>query len=120
MKKVKSMLVLRWAARIWGSLLLLFLLIMVGAEIVGTLRGLNELSFDQGELLPFLFFPILHMLGLGLAWFREGLGALIIFLSLAGFLLTIGEMESFTFVIFFAVSGLLYLLYWYLNRSPRA
>ncbi len=74
--------IIRLIARIWGSLILLFLLLFLGAHVFQALcgpEGAGDGGFNStGEMLSFyFFFPVGTMIGLALAWKWEGLGGLI-------------------------------------------
>ena len=73
---------IRWAARIWSLLSLLFLLAMFIGEGPGSgsWTGLN-----RHEIILMLFFPLGISLGILLAWWREGLGGAFTLASLAAF-----------------------------------
>lgn len=97
---------LRWIARLWAVLSLLFLL----AFVVGEGLGLRS----PRDLVAFLFFPVGVGAGLVIAWWRERLGGLIAVGSLAAFYLTLylfdGRWPRGPYFLLVAAPGLLFLL----------
>lgn len=119
--------IIRLIARIWGSLILLFLLFFVGAHIFGQ-EGSGDGGFKStGELLTFfLFFPVGTMIGLAIAWKWEGLGGSITTGAIIGLFIMRPDLipnPSFIgigdFGIGIGVIGLLFLTYWALNRGRQ-
>ena len=115
-KKIKT--VVLWIARIWGSLILLFLLFMVGAHVVGFFLGEEQGDgfSSTEELLSFICFPISTMVGLALALKWEGLGGLITLLGMAVFLIIRPDLVLDPMIIGMAAPGIFYVGYWLLNR----
>lgn len=110
--------IILWAARIMAGSVLLFVLYMVGAQVV----GINEASkgFQSAtEVAMFLCFPIATCIGLFLAFKWEGLGGFISTLSLIG--LAILNQQAFSgstpFFIIFSIPGLLFMIYWLFQRG---
>ena len=77
-KRIAS--ILRWTARILGSLSLAVLFYM----IVGHLLGSEE-SAGNGHSISFLFFPVSTIIGLSVAWKWDGIGGLITIGGIIGF-----------------------------------
>ena len=73
---------IRWTARIWSALSLLFLLAMFIGEGLGS--G-SWVGLNRHEIILMLFFPLGISLGMLLAWWREGLGGAFTLASLAAF-----------------------------------
>ena len=120
MKKQKKITgIIRWIARIWGSIILLFFLFMVGAHIVGSFTGTEQGEGFRStvELLSFLFFPVSIMIGLAIAWWREGLGGTIVLIGMVGFHVLRPDLILDPMIDSPAVPGILYLVYWWLNRT---
>ena len=114
-----------WTARILGTLVAAFLL------YIGVQEFLEEIWNDSPSPLTtlingqyLLFFCLLFaFIGLVLAWWKEGLGGAIAFLSVV--VLFIGWHDfHVSFILgmtFFALPGALYLLFWWLTfRFHRA
>ena len=73
---------IRWTARLWSALSILFLLALFIGEGLGSSSwaGLN-----RREIILMLFFPLGISLGMLLAWSREGLGGGVTLAGLAAF-----------------------------------
>ncbi|MBE0675221.1 MAG: hypothetical protein IH591_11205 [Bacteroidales bacterium] len=118
--KKKAATVILWTARIWGSLSLVFMLFFVGAALVGTITGKGDGigGFKSlSDRISFLFFPVLIMIGLGVAWRWEGLGG---FLTTAGIIVFYAirpDLLSNPYIAGLAFPGLLFILYWFLSRN---
>ena len=113
--------IIRWIARIWGSLSLVFLLFFVGAHVVSTITGNGDPigSFrSTSELISFIFFPVSTIIGLATAWKWEGPGGLITILGIAGFHIMRPDLHFNYMIDGLAAPGLLYLIYWVLYRGP--
>ena len=65
-----------WIARIWGTLILVFVLFFIVALIVGGDES-GEGLFNTKEIITFIFFPLSTVIGLGIALKWEGFGGLI-------------------------------------------
>lgn len=113
--------VIRWIARIWGGISLLFLLFMVGAHIIGALSGTSEGSgfVSTQEFISFLLFPISIMIGLGLAMRWEGLGGIITILGIAGFHTIRPDLILDPMIDGLAVPGLFFIIYWLIDKNLR-
>jgi len=112
--------IIRLIARIWGSLILLFLLFFVGAHIFGP-EGAGDGGFNStGEMLTFyFFFPVGTMIGLAIAWKWEGLGGLITVGAIIGLFIVRPDLIPHPFFIGMGIIGLLFLAYWILNRGRQ-
>lgn len=108
---------IRWFARIVGSILVLFFLLMVLGYIIEP-QGAGKITPTE---IPLIIGMIAMLLGIIMAWFREGFGAL---LTIGGFLLFfIAELitnQSYNAWILLAYPavGLLFLLCWWQDRKP--
>lgn len=113
--------ILRWIARIWSYIVVAFILLFVGAQIVGT--GIDADSFDLVTGLGFAFFPIGLVLGLIIAWWKEGLGGIIATLSIIIFHLVMfigqGDPSFVLFIELLAVPGPLFIICWLLTRKKQ-
>ena len=103
-----------WTARVWGSLILAFVLFFLIASLFGEWgEGLR----NPRELLVFLTFPVSTVVGLAIAWRREGLGGLI---TVGGMIIAFIVRPDLIRNLFFSVGvvgpGILYLAYWALTR----
>jgi hypothetical protein len=105
----------RWLARITSLLSLGIVTMFLLAE------PFNPRNVRPREWVGFVCFPIGVMLGLIIAWWREGLGAAISLGSLAAFYLIYGwfmgsHVNSLAFL-FFTAPAFLFLIAWLLSRS---
>ena len=111
--------IIRLIARIWGSLLLLFVLVMVGGELVEHLSGKPQFFIDSvSDLIGVLFFPV-FCIGVGVAYKWEGLGGLIIIGAIIITQIVDGRLTLDLLTALFATSGLLFLVYWVLARNLK-
>ena len=109
--------VVLWSARIMASSVMLFVLFMIGSQMIGA----DQAGFgfqSNNEIALFLYFPLITCLGLALAFIKEGIGGLIATLSLIGVgILDPSLLEDFSFFVIFGFPGVLFMLYWLLNRK---
>jgi hypothetical protein len=111
---------IRWIARIWGSVSLIFLLFFVGAHLIGTITGKGEPMgrFNSpSEMVSFIFFPVSIMIGLAMAWKWEGLGGLIATVGIIAFYIIRRDLLFNGPITALAAPGLLFLVYWFLTRN---
>ena len=118
----KTARVILWIARISNLIFLLFLVFMVGSHLYEALFGTGDSDgngFNSvGEMLLFIFcFPVGTMVGLALAWKWEGIGGLIATGSIIGLFIVRPGLSSNPYFIGMGVCGLLFLIYWVLNRQ---
>ncbi|RLC58210.1 MAG: hypothetical protein DRH89_01630 [Candidatus Cloacimonadota bacterium] len=110
---------LRWTARIWSYIVVAFILLFVGAQIVES--GIDADSFSLMEGIAFAFFPIGLTLGLIIAWWKEGLGGIIATISIIAFHLIMlfahGNPDFVILIELLAVPGPLFIIYWLLSRK---
>jgi len=105
----------RWLARLTSLLSLAIVAMFLLAE------PFNPRNVRGREWVGFVCFPIGVMIGLIIAWWKEGLGATISLCSLAAFYLIYGwlmgsNVNSLAFVVF-ASPAFLFLVAWLLSRS---
>ncbi len=125
MGKPTSISIIRWAARIIGTLMLVFtLLIGIGEMLEGYNKhaGASSDTFDTLMIITFTFWG-LGLAGLLLALWKEGLGGIVSLLSFIIFIILVGinpkPDTSFSFVLFiFLIPSILYLCYWWLTTKP--
>jgi len=107
---------IRWIARIWGTLILAFVLFFVVALIVGG-DEFGDGLFNTREVITFIFFPVSTVIGLSIALKREGLGGLITTLGMIGLLIMRFDLLSnLYFIVGIAPPGILYMVYWYVTK----
>ena len=107
---------IRWIARIWGTLILAFVLFFVVAFIIGGDESGDGL-FNVNEVITFIFFPVSTVIGLSIALKWEGLGGLITALGMIGLVIIRFDLLSNAyFMVGIAPPAILYMVYWYLIR----
>jgi len=123
-----------WIARIWGGLILAFVLFFLIAHIVGSITESGEKVggfANVQEVISFICFPIGTIIGLAVAYKWEGLGGLITSLGLIIMIMVqtafgpkpehisivefIRHYSIFIFVIL--PPGILYLVYWFSQKN---
>ncbi len=108
--------IIRWIARIWGTLILAFVLFFLIADVIGGTENGGGLKKD--EILSFIFFPISTLFGLAIALKWEGLGGLIATLGITAlFIVRFDLISDFVFIAGIAPPGILYLIYWFLSKD---
>ncbi len=108
---------IRWIARIWGSLILAFVLFFVLAHIFGNEESGGGFR-NTGEVITFIFFPISSVIGLSIALKWEGLGGLITIGGIIGlFIMRFDLISNLYFIAGIAPPGILYIFYWYLSKG---
>jgi hypothetical protein len=80
--------VMRWIGRLWGLVLILFLPILL---------FFNYSSFPEGSGPAYLVVFITIIVGMIVAWWQEGLGALVSLAGLAGFYAAVWAYEKSNF-----------------------
>lgn len=118
MKNQKKIAVyIRWIARIWGSLVLAFVLFFMVAHLFGAEES-GEGFRNTTEVLTFIFFPISSVLGLFIALKWEGLGGLIIIGGIIGlFIMRFDLISNLYFTAGLIPPGILFIFYWYLSKG---
>jgi hypothetical protein len=126
MKKKNPYNWLRWIARISGTLMVVFTLIMaIGEFIEGQKRstGALQTSFTPLILTIFVIWGI-ALIGLVLSLWKEGLGGIISIISfMLMYILNLFNKEAVmrgnAIIVFliFSIPSILYLIYWKLNKD---
>ena len=111
----KSIKILRWIARIWGLLYLLFFLLFFIGESITSSQDTNPMTLRGGLGLAFVF---VYFAGLILAWKWEGTGALIAITFTAAWAVVIQEYSLLT--LFMAAPGILFIVCWYWGKKTTA
>ena len=110
--------IIRWIARILGSLLVVIGLIFFGSELVQDLTG--EPVFSNDSTISIVALLILHgayIIGYSIAWKWEGLGgAIAIGGVICSQLISPSPLSMFSAQLLFTIPGILFLIYWYLSR----
>ena len=120
MKNTVFMNIIRQAARIFGTLLVIFCLVFFIGSII---EGLQR----PGPVLENYNIIVFAVWGIGLAaliqsWWKEGLGAIISFISFIVFnlLAAVNPVEGSRYMfilLIFLIPSILYMLYWFLKRN---
>ena len=113
----------RWFARILGSLILLFVLLMA----IGEGFFMEPPPGSSGMLtkrdIPLMTGMLVMLVGIVVAWFREGIGGL---LMIGGFIpFLVDELKSEKgfnawFLVIFPIIGLLHLFCWWQSRRLKS
>ena len=115
-KKVK---IIRWIARIWGTLILVFVLFFVLAYMFGD-EGLGLENLSNRDIITFIFFPVSAIIGLSVALKNEKIGGLITTLGIIGLLILRSDLISNLYIMIGIVPpGILYLVYWFLSKEEQ-
>lgn len=105
----KQKIILRWMARIYGSLILAFLLFFVLVHLFGNDEsGAGFLSTK--EIIAFTCFPIGAILGLGAAWKWPRWGGIGVLLAMAVFYIVMPEMLTNLYTGGVVLAGVLYVV----------
>jgi hypothetical protein len=126
MKKNLPIAIIKWTARVTGTLLVLFTLTFGIATFIDGLGRNNGSSLSSYSPLIIIIFIIwgLALAGLVLALWKEGLGGLISLISFVTmYILNLFNKAApnkggaiFVFLIFL-IPSLLYLLYWWMTKN---
>jgi hypothetical protein len=109
---------LKWTSRVWGSLVLVFILIFFFAHLFDDPTG-QQASLTNLDILAILCFPIGLIAGLILAYWRPLMGGLIALLSLVVLCsLRPDLLQSVWIMVAFAPSSILYILYGIVGARP--
>jgi len=116
---------IRLTARVIGTLLVLFTLIMfIGEMIEGYHRNGKFETFNFLQIITFIFW-FLGLAGLILAWWKEGAGGIFSFICTVIFLIlvkvnaNVNPEARFTVILFiFLIPSVLFIIYWWFTKKP--
>ncbi len=108
--------IILWAARILGSLIVLFFLFFLTAHIFGEDES-GEGFRNVKDVITFIIFPISSVVGLSLALKWEGLGGLITTVGMVSLLVLRPDLLHAPFVMAPIIPGILFILYWYKTKK---
>ena len=116
--------IIRWTARIIGTLVVAFTMFIVIGEMLESYKQIGQTfsdTFDPLMIITFIFWGA-GLAGLILALWKEGLGGIVSLLCFIIFIILIGINPkpdvSFSNVLFmFLIPSVLYLCYWWLTRK---
>jgi len=118
-KKPVWLKIIRWTARIIALLIIIIILVMLIGESIGS--SSHKINLSGRDFLLLSLWGI-TLIGLGIGFWREGLGGLISLVSTLSHIIIlssegVGNLKSFYV---FLVPGILYLMYWYFNKTIKA
>ena len=116
---------IRWTARVFGTLLVLFTLFMVIGEMVDGYQRNGKIDFETFDILQIItfIFWFLGLAGMILALWKEGVGGILSFIFTVIFLIlvkvnaNVNPDARFTVVLFiFLIPSVLFIIYWWLTK----
>jgi hypothetical protein len=118
-KKPVWLKIIRWTARILALLIIIIILVMLIGESIGS--SSHKINLSGRDFLLLSLWGI-TLIGLGIGFWREGLGGLISLVSTLSHIIIlssegVGNLKSFYV---FLVPSILYLMYWYFNKTIKA
>ena len=118
-KKPLWLSIIRWSARIIALLIIIIILLMLTGESIGS--SSHKINLSGRDFLLLSLWGI-TLIGLGIGFWREGLGGLISLVSTLTHIIIlfseeVGNLKSFYV---FLVPSILYLMYWYFNKTFKA
>ncbi len=116
----KSLSVLRWVARIWGSLSVAFLLFMILGHIIDGDEPFTSGFTSTKEVLIFFLFPVCTLIGLWMAWRMELLGSLMALIGVAGLFLLRQDLILDLWICVIVAPAVLYLIAWWFSRKGKS
>ena len=124
MEKITSISIIRWTARIIGTLMVAFTLFIVIGEMLESYNKHGVSASDTFDILMIITFTFwgAGLAGLILALWKEGLGGIVSLVSFIIFISLVGinpkPDASLSNVLFiFLIPSVLYLCYWWLTRK---
>ncbi len=112
--KMPLLILLRWTARL-SSLFFtgIFLLMLLG-------EGFDPVKITHREWVSLFFFPLGLILGLTLAWWKEGLGGVLALgATFAGIFISDANTSGGGYMLLCASPALLFILYWFLSQPAE-
>jgi hypothetical protein len=125
MKKTTSISIIRWTARIIGTLMVAFTLFIGIGQMLDSYnkQGVSASdTFDTFLIITFTFWGI-GLAGLILALWKEGLGGIVSLISFIIFIFLVGinpnpDASFSNVLLIYLIPSILYLWYWWLTRKP--
>ena len=124
MEKITSISIIRWTARIIGTLMVAFTLFIGIGEMLESYNKHGVSASDTFDILMIITFTFwgAGLAGLILALWKEGSGGIVSLVSFIIFISLVGinpkPDASFSNVLFiFLIPSVLYLCYWWLTRK---
>lgn len=117
--KEKKANIIRWIARIWGSLILAFVIFFVLAYLFGD-EGLGLDNLNNRDIITFICFPVSSLIGLSIALKNEKIGGFITTIGIIGLLIVRSDLITNLYIMIGIVPpGILYLVYWFLTKKHQ-
>ncbi len=122
MKTTKTISIIRWTARIVGTLLVLFTILIGVGEMLESYNRDGVSPFDKFDILmiiTFVFF-IVGLAGLILALWKEGKGGIISLFSFIIFIFLVGINPKANFIyglFIYLIPSVLYIYCWWLTKK---
>ena len=110
--------IIRWVARILGSLILAFVLFFLLAYIFGEDESGNGFR-NTKEVISFLFFPVSTFIGLSLAFKWEGLGGIITIVGIIGLFVIRPDLLNGIYMAIPIIPGVFYTIYWLMTKNKN-
>jgi hypothetical protein len=117
---------IRWTARVFGTLLVLFTLFMFIGEMIDGYQRKGKIDFETFDFLQIMtfIFWFLGLAGMILAWWKEGTGGILSFISIVIFLIlvkisaNVNPDARFASILFiFLIPSVLFIIYWWLTKK---
>lgn len=115
MMKSEAIDFLRWTARIWGSLSVAFLLLMILGHLINPEIPFLSSFHSTQDIIVFLFFPVCTMVGIWVAWPNELFGPLITFFGISGLFFLRNDLIFDPWITIIVAPVFIYLLVWWLD-----
>ena len=112
----KRLAILRWSARITGSLILAFILFMLLAHLFGNTESGSGFNGTK-DIITFILFPISSVIGLSLALKWEGIGGFTTIIGMVALIIVRPDLLAAYLVLAPLVPGFLYAFYWVYARE---
>ena len=119
--KKQTTTVIRWIARILGSLLVVIGLIIFGSELIQDISNESSvLSDSTSSLISLLLLHGAYIIGYSIAWKWEGLGGAIAIVGIVtAQLISPSPISMFLGQLLFTIPGILFIIYWYLSKGQQ-
>ena len=122
MKTAKTISIIRGTARIIGTVLVLFTIIIGVGQMLESYNRNGVSPFDNFDILTIITFVfwIVGLAGLILALFKESKGGVISLFSFIVFIFLVGinPKSNFSYVLFiYPIPSVLYIYYWWLTKG---
>lgn len=115
----KTTKIIRLTARVWGSLILAFVLFFILGYLFGD-EGLGLENMSNQDIITFILFPVSSIVGLSVAFKNEKVGGLITTLGIIGLLIIRSDLSTNLYIMIGIVPpGILYLVYWFLTKKQQ-